>query len=423
MTYAIVNFGCRVNHADALAIEVELVARGGRVAPAEAADLVIVNSCSVTASADQGTRQTIRRLHRANPLARIVVTGCYATRAAGDVATLPGVTRVVPNEQKHAVAGIAVEMLETSVGRPSVDGEGACGAVVEPGVAGRTAWTLRVQTGCDEACSYCIIPRTRGASRSISADAVLRDVDVAVARGFKEVAIAGVHLGSWGRDLPVRLALVDLLRSLDAHDAPVRYRISSLEPMDCTDDVIDVIAASPRMAKHVHLPLQHASDRMLAAMRRPYTLAQFDRIVRRVADTIPGVAVGTDAIVGFPGESDADADLLASYLADAPVSHVHVFPYSDRPGTEASRMGDRASGAVIRDRGLRLRDVSRARRDAFGRAQVGTHHTALTLEDGTLALTGNYLKLRVPRQHPRNTWVPVIVTSPDTARFPTDPPG
>ena len=358
-----------------------------------------------------------------NPLARIVVTGCYATRAADEVAALPGVTRVVTNEQKHEVVRVALEVLGTSMGRRAADGDGACGAVIEPGVAGRTAWTLRVQTGCEEACSYCIIPRTRGASRSLSADAVMRDVDTAVARGFKEVAIAGVHLGSWGRDLPEPRALVDLLRALDAHGAPVRYRISSLEPMDCTDDVIDAIAGSARMAAHLHLPLQHASDRMLAAMRRPYTLAQFDRVVRRAADTIPGVAIGTDAIVGFPGESDAEAELLASFLADAPVSYVHVFPYSDRPGTEASRLGHRVHGSVVRDRGLRLRAVSRARRDAFARSQVGTHHRALTLEDGTLALTGNYLKLRVPPRHPRNTWVPVIVTSPDTARFPADPPG
>ena len=422
MNYAVVSFGCRVNHADALAIEAALVARGGHAVPAEAADVIVVNSCSVTASADQGTRQAIRRLHRANPAARIVVTGCYATRAAGEVAALPGVTRIVPNHAKETMGDVVAAELGLPTGSRAVDGDGACGTAIEPGVAGRTAWTLRVQTGCEEACSYCIIPRTRGLSRSLAMDEVRRDVDVAVTRGFREVAIAGVHLGSWGRDLASPRVLADLLTALDRHDAPVRYRVSSLEPMDCTDAVIDAIAGASRIAPHLHLPLQHASDRLLAAMRRPYTLSRFDRVVGRVAERIPGVAIGTDVIVGFPGERDEDAEALADYLSRAPLSHVHVFPYSDRPGTEASAMGDRVHGATVRVRALRVRDVSRSLHEAFVASQVGTRHVALTLEDGTLALTGNYLKLRVPPRHPRNTWVSVTVESPGTGSFPSDNP-
>lgn len=423
MNYAVVSFGCRVNHADALAIESALVARGGHVAPVDTADVIIVNSCSVTAAADQGTRQAVRRLHRDNPGARILVTGCYATRAAGEVADLPGVARIVSNDQKHRVADEALDALGLPTGERGDDGGGACGTPIEPGVAGRTAWTLRVQTGCEEACSYCIIPRTRGASRSVAIDDVRREIDLAVERGFKEVAIAGVHLGSWGRDLATPRALADLLRALDAHGAPVRYRISSLEPMDCSDEVIDLIASSPRIAAHLHLPMQHASDRMLALMRRPYTRAQFDRVVRRAAQVIPGVAIGTDVIVGFPGEREDDAEATAKYLAGAPLSHVHVFPYSDRPGTEASRMGERVHGAVVRDRAWRLRAVSRALQDSFAASQVGSRQVALTLEDGSVALTGNYQKLRVPPRHPRNTWVAVIVAAPGTARFPDDPCG
>lgn len=458
LTYAIVNFGCRVNHADALAMEADLIARGGRPVAAERADVILVNSCSVTASADQGTRQSIRRLHRDNPSARILVTGCYATRAADEVGALPGVTHVIPNDHKDTLPGAAVDgagssmvddwpggILGAPLGERGADGDGACGVAIEPGLAGRTAWTLRVQTGCEEACSFCIIPRTRGASRSRPIDDVRRDVDDAVARGFKEIAIAGVHLGSWGRDLPATwpasrgarpareadagatpgyairqgdgVTLVDLLRALESHGAPVRYRVSSLEPMDCTDDVIDTLAASSCFAPHLHLPLQHASNRLLQAMRRPYTLEAFDRVVTRAAAVIPGIAIGTDVIVGFPGERDEEADALASYLADAPLSHVHVFPYSDRPGTEASRMGDRVHGSIVRERGLRLRAVSQALRDRFATSQVGTRHRALTLEDGSIAVTGNYQKVSVPAVHPRNVWVDVEITSPGCARF------
>ena len=271
MKFSILTFGCRVNQADSLGFEEALSAAGGSSTSPEAADLVVVNTCSVTSSADQGARQTIRRIARSNPGARIVVTGCYATRAAEEVRDLANVVRVVPNEDKPRLVQILRSEGELSTAERFGDGDGSCGAALEPGVAGRTAFTLRVQTGCAESCSYCIIPATRGAPRSAAIVDVLREVARVAAAGYKEIALTGVHLGSYGRDLASACSLVDLLRALAGAEAArdCLFRVSSLEPMDCTPEIVSLVAERACFAHHFHLPLQHASPRMLAAMRRP----------------------------------------------------------------------------------------------------------------------------------------------------------
>src|SRR5258708_3179653 len=282
MKYAVITFGCRVNQADSLGFEEELRAAGATDAAPSAADFVLVNTCSVTATADQGARQTIRRVARDNPSAKIVVTGCYATRRPEELAALPNVVRVVKNDDKPRLITLSCVGAELA---PPV-GDGPCGAPIEPGVAGRTAYTLRVQTGCAEPCSYCIIPSTRGLPRSVSIGEVLRDVDRVVGAGFKEIALTGVHLGSYGRDVSPRWSLCDLLRALAAGDG-VLFRISSLEPMDCTRDIVELVASSDRFAPHFHLPLQHASNRLLAAMRRPYPIAQHDALLDDIRSRLP----------------------------------------------------------------------------------------------------------------------------------------
>ena len=413
---------------------------------------MIVNTCSVTATADQGARQTIRRIARDNPAARIVVTGCYATRRPNELAALPNVARVIDNDNKPTLiplisadpsGGVRLPAVESP--RPGAperearrrepdlttaerfgDGDGSCGAAIEPGVAGRTAFTLRVQTGCAEPCAYCIIPTTRGAPRSVPPDRVMREVDRIAGAGYKEIALTGVHLGSYGRDLNPSVSLIDLLRALDAWahhpvrlepdttEAPdVLFRISSLEPMDCSRAIVDLVASSDSFAPHFHLPLQHASDPVLSAMRRPYTAAYYASLVDMIRTRIPHAAIGSDVIVGFPGESDADFDRLVSYLEGSPLTHVHVFPYSDRPGTAASAMGDRVHGGAIRERARRVRAIGRRLMDRFHDAQVGTTQRGLTLEDGTLVATGNYLKVRIPPGWPRNQWVRVLINSAD----------
>ncbi len=403
MKYAVVTFGCRVNQADSLVIEDELRARGAESSAPHEADVVIVNTCSVTASADQGARQTVRRIARDNPDARVIVTGCYATRRPDDLASLPNVLRVVPNDRKETL----VEDITT--GGRFTAGDGPCGASIEPGVAGRTALTLRVQTGCDERCSYCIIPKTRGRGRSRPLSSVHADIQRAVMAGYREIAITGVHLGSYGRDLDDGTALETLVTLLAEWPEDVLFRISSLEPMDCSDAIVDLVAQSPRLAPHFHLPLQHGSDEILTAMQRPYTSAFYRRLVERIRERIPDAAIGSDVIVGFPGEEAAHAAHLTSFLDALPLTHLHVFPYSDRPDTEAAAMKRKVAGADVRERGAAVRAVGSALSRRFEHSQVGAVRRALTVDDGSRVVTDNYLKLRIPPGAARNEWVQVRI--------------
>jgi len=409
--YSVITFGCRVNQADSLRLEEDLRGRGGQSSAASAADLVVVNTCSVTATADQGARQTIRRVARENPAARIVVTGCYATRCEEDVAALPGVLRVVRNDEKFDLLRLLDSRGDVPTSLRFGDGGGPCGAALEPGVAGRTSLTLRVQTGCEEHCSYCIIPRTRGRGRSLAIADVIGEVERAGASGYKEVALTGVHLGSYGRDLAPRSSLRDLLKALLSVCQDLTFRISSLEPMDCTPEIVDLVAESEgRFAPHFHLPLQHACDRLLQRMRRPYTLDHYRRLVDGIVERLPHASIGSDVIVGFPGETDDDFEVNAAYLTRSPLSHLHVFPYSDRPGTEATAMSGKVPGPVVRARGARMREIAAALTERFQASQLAAVRPGLTLEDGTLVVTDNYLKVRIPAGHRRNERVRVRVT-------------
>ena len=400
MKYSIVTFGCRVNQADSLAIEEQLRRRGGVDVAPEDADLVVVNTCSVTASADQGARQTIRRIVRSNPEVKVIVTGCYATRRPDELRELTNVVRVVPNDDKES-------LVELTTAERFAGGDGACGLLLEPGVAGRTALTLRVQTGCDERCSYCIIPSTRGRGRSRPMPDVLLDIRRAVDAGYREIAITGVHLGSYGRDLGDGTTLTQLVRALSAWPDDVLFRISSLEPMDCTPEIVALAAQSERIAPHFHLPLQHGSDEMLVAMRRPYSSALYRDLVERIHRAIPHASMGTDLIVGFPGEQDAHFEQTVAIVEALPLSYLHVFPYSERPGTEASTRRGKVDGNAIRDRGRTLREIGANKASAFRASQAGRELKALTVDDGWSAVTGNYLKVRLDEQHPRNTWIRV----------------
>jgi threonylcarbamoyladenosine tRNA methylthiotransferase MtaB len=242
---------------------------------------------------------------------------------------------------------------------------------------------------------------------------VVCEVGRLAAVGFKEVWLTGVHLGSYGRDLQPQSRLIDLLRALDREAAALdmTFRLSSLEPMDCSDEIVDLVAGSPRFAPHLHLPLQHASDRMLSAMRRPYTAARFRAIVERAREKMPDAAIGTDVIAGFPGETDRDFDEQVSLVCEVAPSHVHVFPYSDRPGSEASAMPSKVAPAMVRRRAERLREVARELNQRFAERQIGRERPALTLDDGSVALTDNYLKLGIARGRARNERVRVRIVS------------
>jgi len=411
MTFAIVTFGCRVNQADSLAMEDALRSRGARPAPPDQADVIIVNSCSVTGTADQGTRQAVRRAARGNPRARVIVTGCYASRSPDEIRALPGVARVVSNAGKDALAEVLIrehrEAFPTSSERFAPEGEGSCGLHIGPGAAGRTAFTLRVQTGCDEPCAYCIIPATRGSSCSRLPEWVIEQVDRACAAGYREITLTGVHLGAYGRDLRPRRTLAELLDRVAQPGRDVLFRIGSLEPMDCTPDVLSVVSGSARLAPAFHLPLQHASDRILGSMRRPYALHDYAALVDAVRRRLPQASIGSDVIVGFPGETPDDFARLESYLERSPLTQLHVFPYSDRPGTEASRMPGKVDGTVIRDRSRAVREIGHALSRRFRERLAGTVHRALVIDDGAAAVTANGLRARLSERRQRNEWVQV----------------
>lgn len=413
MKYAIVTFGCRVNQADSLSIEDQLRRRGHVASAPEDADLVVVNTCSVTAAADQGARQTIRRLSRTTPDVKVVVTGCYATRRPDEVRALSNVVAVLANDAKESLVTRLERAGELATSERFNGADGPCGMTLEPGVAGRTALTLRVQTGCDEQCSYCIIPSTRGAGRSRCLRDVIDDVRRAVGAGYREMTITGVHLGSYGRDLGDGTNLTALVRELSRWPDDVLFRISSLEPMDCTPTLIQLAAESPRIAPHFHLPLQHGSDVMLRAMKRPYTSAYFRSVVGAIHTRLPNAAIGTDLIVGFPGESDIDFQATAHMFESLPIAYAHVFPYSDRPGTAAAALAAKTDGNVIRERARALREIASRKSEQFRRNQVGRVMKALTVDDGMSVVTGNYLKVRIANAQPRNRWVMVAVEEAD----------
>jgi threonylcarbamoyladenosine tRNA methylthiotransferase MtaB len=404
MKFSVLSFGCRSNQSDSCRIERRMLGEGGVSAEPGAADVVVVNTCTVTAAADQAARNAIRRLARLNPQAKIYVTGCYAARRPDEIGRLPGVTILPRFEETPPDAPIT--------GRP------APAVPLRPGDRGRTAYPLRVQTGCDEQCAYCIVPGTRGPGRSLPLRSVLDEVRGLGEAGFRQIWLTGVHLGSWGRDLQPRRSLFDLLGALDrlAGSLDVTFRLSSLEPMDCGDDIVDLVAASPRFAPHLHLPLQHASDAVLAAMRRPYTADRYRATLSRIRERMPDAAIGTDLMVGFPGETPRDFDLQRQAAEEWPLTHLHVFPYSDRPGTAAARMEGRVPVAEIRRRAEELRAIGREKTARFYARMVGRELPALTIEDGSLALTDNYLKLRVTPGRARNERIRVRPISADPPR-------
>lgn len=428
MKFALRTFGCRANQADSFEIEEALRAGGGVPAGVDDADVVVVNTCTVTGAADRDARNLVRRISARNPAARILVTGCYATRAPGAVAGLPGVVGVVANDGKGGIASAALGAVGRG-GRPgsaspgaglggppgsAVPGESADSGAgpsscLGPGVMGRTAFPLRVQTGCDEACAFCIVPSTRGRSRSRPVADVLADAARLAEAGYKELWVVGVHLGAYGRDLPGSPSLLDLLRALDRAPADLTFRLSSLEPMDCPAGIVDLVAASGRFAPHFHLPLQHADDRVLGAMRRPYTFAACRELVDYVHKALPDAAIGADLVAGFPGESAAEADACAAAVAGLPLTHLHVFPYSDRPGTAAAGMTPKVAPPEVRRRAERLRAIGAALAGRFAQENVGAVRKGLTLDGGTTVLTDNFLKVSIPPGLPRNARVRVRI--------------
>jgi threonylcarbamoyladenosine tRNA methylthiotransferase MtaB len=409
------NFGCRATQADGAALESLLSGKGLEAAGERAgADLVVLNTCTVTSSADDDARQTIRRVHRENPAARILVTGCYAQRAPEELAAMPGVEWVVGNSHKTQIAELVTSAPyhgNIHVGDIFAQRD-FLSAPVEDAAGERTRPNLKIQDGCNNRCSFCIIPFVRGRSRSAPAGQVVEQVR-RLARRYREIVLSGINLGRWGREPGSRGAprarLADLIRLLLAETEVERLRLSSVEPMDLSDDLLGLMAGSPRIAKHVHAPLQTGSDRILRRMHRKYRPRHYADRVEKARALMPDAAIGADVMVGFPGETDADFEDSRRFIAGLPFTYLHVFTYSERPGTPAAEDPDPVPIAVRKKRNRVLRELAAAKNRAFRERMVGKTLSAVTLHEAGMALTENYLKVELAECREPNRIVDVKI--------------
>lgn len=426
------SFGCRATQSDSSSLERELARRGlPKAGSARDAEVVILNTCTVTAAADEDARAAIRRVQRENPRARIMVTGCYAQRAPQEVAALPGVTWVVGNSHKHQVAEIIagkstrdfvpVEKLShsapafTLVGDIFAHTELIAAPVFAVETLGeRTRPNLKVQDGCNNRCSFCIIPTVRGQSRSMPPARVVEEAEALVRGGYREIVLSGINLGQWGRDFEPAQRFERLLRVLLEQTSVEKLRISSVEPMDWSDELIALVAESPRIAKHAHVPLQSGSDFILRRMHRRYRPWHYAQKIRTIREAMPDAAIGADVMVGFPGETDELFEENRSFIELLPFTYLHVFTYSSRPGTPSAAMLNQVPVNIARERNRVLRELAAKKNLEFRRGFLGRTLEVITLQNGddefTEALSDNYLKVRVGGHYEPNQWLRVNIT-------------
>jgi threonylcarbamoyladenosine tRNA methylthiotransferase MtaB len=386
------NFGCRVNQAEAFAWADALREAGLRLEDDRGrSDVVLINSCTLTGRADRDVRKLIRAIGRESPGTSVVVAGCYAERAPADLAGLPGVVAVLPASAKarvaETVAGIAAER-----GGPRT----TSGTVADAPFRARAY--LKVQDGCDNRCAFCVIPGVRGRSSSVPPDEVVAAVRRLSGRGFREIVLAGINLASYGRDLEPRRSLLELLRRIRAEEGAARLRLSSLDP-DLVDDALaSLITADSKICPHFHFSFQHASQRVLRSMGRPGGAAAHGRILEALRRLAPEAALGADVIVGFPGETEGDFEELAGFVDRSPLTYVHVFPYSPRPGTPAWGRPRIADG-VVTSRARALRRLAAGKNLRFRRRFLGRELDAVVIGRsgrGIEVLTDNAISVDVP---------------------------
>jgi threonylcarbamoyladenosine tRNA methylthiotransferase MtaB len=453
-TFYIEQFGCRATQADGAALERQLRDRGCTLAHESAgADVVVVNTCTVTAAADSQAREAIRKIHARNPAARVIVTGCYAQRAPEELAELPGVSWVVGNSHKpqipQLINSVSCEQAPASPGGNFVPAAALerefmslthapakiltgnifeqtsfLAAAVLGGEGQHTRPVLKIQDGCNNRCSYCVIPFVRGKSCSLPPDKVIDEIQRLSESGYREIVLSGINLGTYGRDLSPRVEFENLLRCILDETDVERLRISSLEPLDVTQDLVALFASTARIAQHFHMPLQSGSDRILAAMHRWYRAEHYARRVEFIHEHLPHAAIGADVIAGFPGETESDHVATRAFIERLPFAYLHVFSFSKRPGTRAATLPDELPPAVIKRRARELRTLSEEKSAAFQSAQSGRFFRVLTLRRDaaadsagwTPALSSNYLQVRLQGEWPANQMISARVVS-SSARY------
>lgn len=369
-------------------------------AEARSADLVVLNTCTVTANADADVRSMVRSVHRDNPAAQILLTGCYAQRAPEELAALPGVTWVVGNSHKTQIPDIVAETLTPFHGQIHVGDIFAqhdfLSAPIEDAAGDRARPNLKIQDGCNNRCSFCIIPFVRGRSRSMPGDQVIDQVRH-LTQNYREVVLSGINLGRWGREPGQTLRLAGLVRRILDETAIERIRLSSVEPMDFSDDLLGLMAESPRIARHVHAPLQSGSDTVLRRMHRKYRPRHYADRVTKARTLMPDAAIGADVMVGFPGETEAEFAETFRFIDELPFTYLHVFTYSARPGTPAADSPDQVPMPVRKQRNRELRELADRKNLAFRSRFLGQPLSVVTLGHGNMALSSNYLKVELLR--------------------------
>ena len=459
-TFHIEQFGCRATHADGAALERQLRDRGCiAVSVAALADIVIVNTCTVTAAADSQARDAIRKIHAHNPSAQVIVTGCYAQRAPEELAALPGVSWVVGNSHKPQIPQL-IDVLPLSQVPVSTDGfvpvtalaraatlksdsmslaqdpakiltgdifeqTSLLAAPVLGGEGNHTRPILKIQDGCNSRCSYCVIPFVRGKSRSLPPLEVIAEIRRLRASGYREIVLSGINLGTYGRDLSPRAEFCDLLRRILDETSIERLRVSSVEPLDVTQDLIALFASTDRIAQHFHVPLQSGSDRILAAMHRWYRAEHYARHVDLIREQLPLAAIGADVIAGFPGETEADHAATLDFIERLPFTYLHVFSFSKRPGTRAASLPNQVPAGIIKRRARELRALAEKKSAAFYQAHVDRSLLVLTLRHSspldsagwTPALSSNYLHVRLSGEWPANQMISARVFASGTSHL------
>jgi threonylcarbamoyladenosine tRNA methylthiotransferase MtaB len=423
--YHVENFGCRASRADGEIISADLRHRGLTPAKTPAqADVIVANTCSVTAQADRTARAFLRKMHRENPTARILVTGCYAQRAPQELAVLPGVHVVIGNSHKALVPELAQQAAGfVPLAGLYVDDTFAHSELAMPQGgwrsedSGQTRPNLKVQDGCGNRCSFCIIPTTRGHSRSLPMEACLREVQAFVDAGGTELVLSGINLGRWGRDLTPASNLEELVSGILLRTSLPRLRLSSIEPMDWTPALLELFRdSSGRIARHAHLPLQSGSDAILRTMHRRYRPWHYAEKLRLIRESLPDAAIGADVMVGFPGESEALFEESYAFIAAQPFTYLHLFPFSARPGTRAWQLAKESAidPRAVTERMSRLRVLIAAKNLGFRQRFLGLELSAVSLHtapgETSKALTDNFLEVQLDACIAANRRLRVLVS-------------
>ncbi len=402
-TAAIATLGCKTNQFESSAMEERLKDAGFAMVPFdEGASLVIINTCTVTAATDSQSRNLVRRARRLNADCRVVVTGCYAQVDPEALRAIPGVSVVLGNAEKKDFLNYLDETPEQVVEVSDIGQQKEAVALSLSSFSERSRAFVQIQNGCDAYCSYCIIPYARGRSRSVAADEAVAQVGRLADSGYAEIVLTGIHIGGYGADLEPRTSLLDLVRRIEAETSVARLRLGSVEPTEIPDALIAQMAGSSTLCPHFHIPLQAGDDAVLKRMNRHYDTTFFRSLIDRIHRALPEAAIGLDVIVGFPGESQAEFENTYRLIAELPVSHLHVFPYSRRPGTPAASMPGQLPGDAIKQRAARLRALGEEKNRQFAERFIGKT-LEVVVESGQTSgvcrgVSRNYLTVRFEGQ-------------------------